>query len=57
MIGSKPVARIERADVLTVLNPIWSTRPRQHAGASTVADDLFMGDGVWFHCRPIQREK
>ena len=27
MIGSKPVDRIERADVLTVLNPIWSIRP------------------------------
>ena len=27
MIGNKPVDRIERADVLTVLNPIWSTRP------------------------------
>ena len=27
MIGNKPVDKIERADVLTVLNPIWSTRP------------------------------
>ncbi len=27
MIGSKPIDKIERADVLTVLTPIWSTRP------------------------------
>jgi len=27
MIGNKPVDKIERADVLTVLTPIWSTRP------------------------------
>ena len=27
MIGNKPVDKIGRADVLTVLNPIWSTKP------------------------------
>ena len=27
MIGNKRIDKIERADVLTVLNPIWSTRP------------------------------
>ncbi len=27
MIGNKPIDKIGRADVLTVLSPIWSTRP------------------------------
>ena len=49
-LGNTPLDRLDRGDVLRVLNPIWTTRRGDRAaGASADADRLPVGDSAWLH--------
>ena len=49
-IGNKRIDKIGRADVLTVLTPIWTTRPETARRVrQRVTDNLSLGNGVRLH--------